>query len=57
MRQQLTDLERLGQSKAAVMWGLALVHVTVTESGSSCCQGIDGWKGERGGRLRLNSKE
>lgn len=26
------------------MWGLALAHVTVTQSGSSCCQGIEGWK-------------
>lgn len=33
------------QSKVAVMWGLAFVHVTVTRSGSSCCQGIEGWRG------------
>lgn len=28
------------------MWGLALAHVTVTQSGSSCRQGIEGWKEE-----------
>ncbi|CAB1438496.1 unnamed protein product [Pleuronectes platessa] len=47
IRQRLADLERPGQSKAAVMWGLALAHVTVTQSGSSCCQGIEGWRDER----------
>lgn len=40
IRQRLVDLERPGQSKPAVMWGLLLAHVTVTESGSSCCQGM-----------------
>lgn len=41
------------------MWGLALAHVTVTQSGSSCCQGMEGWKvGKRKDRhLRVNSKE
>lgn len=47
IRQQLTDLERPGQSKAAVMWGLALAHVTVTQSGRSCCQRKERWKEER----------
>lgn len=44
IRQRLTDLERPGQSKPAVMWGLLLAHVTVTESDSSCCQGMEGWR-------------
>lgn len=47
IRQRLADLERPGQSKAAVMWGPALTHVTVTQSGSSCCQGMEEWKEER----------
>lgn len=55
IRQQLTDLERPGQSKAAVMRGPALAHVTVTQNGSSCCHGIEWCKVER--QLRLNSKE
>lgn len=29
------------------MWGLELAHVTVTQSGRSCCQGIERWKEER----------
>lgn len=29
------------------MWGLALAHVTVTQNGSSCCQGIERRKEER----------
>lgn len=44
IRQRLADLERPGQSKPAVMWGLLLAHVTVTESDNSCCQGMGGWR-------------
>lgn len=29
------------------MWGLALAHVTVTQNGSSCCQGTERRKEER----------
>lgn len=47
IRQRLADLERPGQSKAAVMWGPALTHVTVTQSGSSCCQGMEECKEKR----------